>query len=92
MKIAKRFFLLSLLTLMVVMQSLIAAASPDNSSHIEQKAVVFVLDTSNSMNKNDPDRLAIDSIAQLIYSLPSNYMVGFGNVRGTPYCSYNPYL
>ncbi len=77
MKIAKRFFLLSLLTLMVVMQSLIAAASPDNSSHIEQKAVVFVLDASNSMNKNDPDRLAIDSIAQLIYSLPSNYMVGF---------------
>ena len=51
MKIAKRFFLLSLLTLMVVMQSLIAAASPDNSSHIEQKAVVFVLDASNSMNK-----------------------------------------
>ena len=44
MKIAKRFFLLSLLTFMVVMQSLIAAASPDNSSHIEQKAVVFVLD------------------------------------------------
>src|SRR5699024_10610515 len=53
MKIAKRFFLLSLLTLMVVMQSLIAAASPDNSSHIERKAVVFVLDASNSMNKND---------------------------------------
>lgn len=39
--------------------------------------VVFLLDASNSMNTNDKDRLAIDSIAQLIYSLPSNYDVGF---------------
>ena len=31
---------------------------------------------SNSMNGNDRNRLAIDSIAQLIYSLPSNYVVG----------------
>lgn len=28
------------------------------------------------MNGNDRNRLAIDSIAQLIYSLPSNYVVG----------------
>ena len=41
-----------------------------------QKAVVFTLDASNSMNGNDRNRLAIDSIAQLIYSLPSNYSVG----------------
>ena len=33
--------------------------------------------TSNSMNSNDRERLAKDSIAQLIYSLPSNYYVGF---------------
>lgn len=42
----------------------------------DPKAVVFVLDASNSMNSNDRSRLAIDSIAQLIYSLPSNYSVG----------------
>ena len=40
-------------------------------------AVVFLLDASNSMNTNDRERLAKDSIAQLIYSLPSNYYVGF---------------
>ncbi|MDE6906021.1 MAG: VWA domain-containing protein [Lachnospiraceae bacterium] len=42
-----------------------------------QKAVVFVLDVSGSMKTNDPNRYAIDSIAQLIYTLPTNYDVGF---------------
>lgn len=42
-----------------------------------KNAVVFLLDSSNSMNSNDRNRLAKDSIAQLIYSLPSNYLVGF---------------
>lgn len=40
------------------------------------KEVVFVLDTSGSMKSNDPNRLAIDSIAQLVYTLPTNYKVG----------------
>lgn len=40
------------------------------------KAVVFLLDTSGSMETNDPERLAVDSIAQLIYTLPSDYRVG----------------
>lgn len=47
------------------------------SPGIDQKAVVFLLDSSNSMNSNDKTRLAIDSIAQLIYSLPSDYSTGF---------------
>lgn len=42
----------------------------------ERNSIVFLFDASASMNENDPDRLAIDSIAQLIYSLPSNYDVG----------------
>lgn len=42
----------------------------------DEKAVVFLLDSSGSMTGNDPNRLAIDSIAQLIYSLPSDYIVG----------------
>lgn len=41
------------------------------------KAIVFLLDASNSMNRSDRERLAKDSITQLIYSLPSNYYVGF---------------
>lgn len=42
----------------------------------KEKEVVFLLDASGSMKSNDPKRLAIDSIAQLVYSLPSNYKVG----------------
>lgn len=42
----------------------------------KEKAIVFLLDASGSMKNNDPNRLAIDSIAQLIYSLPSNYTTG----------------
>ena len=42
----------------------------------EDKTVIFVIDTSGSMQSNDPNRIAIDSIAQLIYSLPTNYKVG----------------
>lgn len=40
-------------------------------------SIFFLLDASGSMKTNDPSRLAIDSIAQLIYSVPSNYHVGF---------------
>lgn len=42
----------------------------------EKKGVVFLLDVSGSMKDNDPNRYAIDSMAQLILSLPSNYGVG----------------
>lgn len=40
------------------------------------KSVIFVIDTSGSMKSNDSDRLAVDSISQFIYSLPSNYKAG----------------
>lgn len=40
------------------------------------KSVIFVIDTSGSMKSNDPDRLAVDSISQFIYSLPSDYKAG----------------
>lgn len=38
--------------------------------------VVFLLDTSVSMNKQDKDRLAVDAVSQAIYSLPENYQAG----------------
>lgn len=47
-----------------------------------EKSVIFLLDTSGSMKTNDPERLALDSIAQLLYSLPSNYEVGLA-IYGT---------
>lgn len=39
--------------------------------------MVFLLDASGSMKTNDPNRYAIDGITQLIYTLPTNYEVGF---------------
>ncbi len=67
-------FILACFMLMTCIQARAAAASlPPSAS----KAVVFLLDASNSMNGSDRERLAKDSIAQLIYSLPSNYYVGF---------------
>lgn len=43
----------------------------------DNKAIVFLLDASGSMKTNDPQKYAVDSIAQLIYTLPSDYEVGF---------------
>lgn len=55
----------------------------------EQKAVVFLLDASGSMNSNDPDRLAIDSIAQLVNSLPSNYLTATIAYNNEVVCATN---
>lgn len=41
------------------------------------KAVVLLLDSSGSMQSNDPDRLAMDGIVQMLYTLPTGYRVGF---------------
>lgn len=38
--------------------------------------VVFLLDTSNSMNSYDKNRLVIDAVRQGAYSLPSVYKIG----------------
>jgi Ca-activated chloride channel family protein len=53
------------------------SASAADNTNPDQKAVVFLLDASGSMKTNDPQRYAIDSIAQLIFTLPSNYEIGF---------------
>lgn len=62
-------------------------ASDINNS--DTKAVIFLLDASGSMKTNDPQRYAIDSIAQLIYTLPSNYEVGFV-AYNTEVCANQP--
>ena len=70
----RRFFYLTAFLLMIAVYTpshAYAEELPDG------KFIVFVLDASGSMKTNDPQRLAIDSIAQLIYSLPSDYQVGF---------------
>lgn len=72
--ISKISFLLVLVLILSVCFSVRVAAEEQPN---KEKAIVFVLDASGSMKSNDPERLAIDSIAQLIYSLPSDYQVGF---------------
>ena len=67
------FILAGFLLMACVQTQAAAAALPPSTS----KAVVFLLDASNSMTVNDQERLAKDSIAQLLYSLPSHYRVGF---------------
>lgn len=45
-------------------------------NHAGDGEVVFLLDTSGSMNTQDKNRDAIDAIRQAAYSLPSNYQAG----------------
>lgn len=68
------FILLLILILYVAEPDYVHAADEVNRNN---KAVVFLLDTSGSMQTNDPKEYALDGIAQLIYTLPTNYEVGF---------------
>lgn len=78
-KTFRRFFYLTALLLMIAVHTPSHAYAKEPS---DGKFIVFVLDASGSMKTNDPQRLAIDSIAQLIYSLPSDYQVGFVAYNG----------
>lgn len=66
-----------LLVLCILLSSVVQTVQATEQAMPVSSSVVFALDASNSMNSNDRDRLAKDSIAQLIYSLPSDYSVGF---------------
>lgn len=79
MRVTGRRFLVKYLAAVWIF--LTAAAAPffsyAQAGAQTEKAVVFLLDVSGSMKTNDPNRYAIDGMAQLIYTLPSNYKVGF---------------
>lgn len=51
-------------------------ASNTKQFDLNDGEVVFLLDTSVSMNKQDKDGLAVDAVRQAVYSLPENYQVG----------------
>lgn len=59
-----------------------AAGAQDGADGYETTAaqggaeLVFLLDASGSMNTQDKDRLVIDAIRQMMYSLPSDYQTG----------------
>lgn len=67
------FSLIAGLLLVLLFSSPVYAAESSD----DDRSIIFLLDTSSSMKTNDPERLAIDSIAQLIYTIPTNYKVGF---------------
>lgn len=80
----KRTGYLKLMTLITVLVFVIISCIPAlaQEEQTAEKSVIILLDTSGSMKTNDPDRLVLDSITQLIYTLPSNYgmgMVSYGS-------------
>lgn len=54
----------------------ITRAETDTSYRSPPGELIFLLDTSASMNAQDREREAIDAIRQAAYSLPSDYRVG----------------
>ena len=56
--------------------SIKAEAFPDEAAAAEKGEVVFLLDTSISMNTQDKDRAALEAIRRAMYSLPSDYQAG----------------
>lgn len=52
------------------------AADAYKNDGAKEGEVVFLLDASGSMKTYDKTRLAVDSIRQAAYSLPSNYKIG----------------
>lgn len=62
----------ALLCLSVRPSEVRAADEPENQA----AEIVFLLDTSVSMNQQDKERAAIEAIRQMSYSLPSDYQVG----------------
>lgn len=81
MKTDKLWLRLSILSVVV----LCLLEKPTKVSAVEQTQdfesrrteIVFLLDTSESMNKQDKERAAIDAIRQMSYRFPSDYQFGF---------------
>lgn len=70
-----RFLGMEMLLLFLTAQITFAAAENSGTSFGECE-IVYLLDTSGSMNTQDKDRLAIDALRQAAYSLPSGYKAG----------------
>lgn len=85
----QRFLTIILSFLLCLTVPLPASAFEPEAS--DTKEVVFLLDASGSMKTNDPNRYAIDSIAQLIYTLPSSYKAGFA-AYNSEVCACEPLL
>lgn len=52
-------------------------ASEKVQFNLKNSEIVFLFDSSSSMNTQDINKTAIDAVRQAIYSVPTNYQVGF---------------
>lgn len=52
-------------------------ASEKNQFNLREGEIVFLFDSSSSMNTQDKERTAIDAVRQAVYSVPTNYQIGF---------------
>lgn len=75
-KVKKQRSVLSVIILFLSILVMSFTAFADEQTVSTDKSVIFLFDSSGSMKTNDANRLAIDSIAQLTYALPSDYRVG----------------
>lgn len=66
------------LVLILGMGSSILGKASEDETKFEQRdgEIIFLLDTSNSMNVQDRDRMTIDALRQAVYSMPSNWKAG----------------
>lgn len=77
MKIWRKIFLATgMIILLFTVRQITSIAGESHGFNEKESEVVFLLDTSGSMNTYDKKRLAIDAIRQAAYSLPSNYKAG----------------
>lgn len=77
MKNLKRIFLfIGVMMLLLPIRQDTLAAEEYHGQPAKNGEIVFLLDTSGSMNSNDKSRFAIDAIRQAVCSLPSNYKSG----------------
>lgn len=51
-------------------------ASFSSAQMAPSRAIVFMVDASNSMNANDSQALALDAVREMVYTLPSDWPVG----------------
>ena len=68
--------ILALLYATIICSLLVAVPALAEESKSDEAEIVFLLDTSSSMNSQDSSYLAIDAIKQMIYSMPSSYQRG----------------
>ena len=76
MKIKKIHTILCSIFILTMFLHFPCMASEEKKFDTNDGEVVFMLDTSVSMNGHDEDRLAVDAVRQAFYSLPSNYKAG----------------